>query len=909
MVLRKLPGRSAVSMLLAALTTAMLLISCAADANSSSSDTKENGGGGSEATVTAVNVSASPATMTSATGTSTITATVTGDDSAKVSWSITSGSDYASLGSESTTASGGKASVTLTGKNSTTSEQSVTVKAFAGNKFGTVTVKVPAAASADTSKGITSVTLNRTTLSLLTEATAELTATVETTSADIAKTVTWTSSNESVATVSDGTVTAVAAGNATITAASTVDPTKKATCAVTVESANSSEVLWRADEYEAQTCTDNQTLGIMTVIVGSGSVSIDANSKSIDGYLFAKRLKFGGSGSTSKNSISFTTTGSATITVYYMSGKSGESRKLVLADSTGAEVTSGTNNGTAIASFSTTSAVAAGTYYIYSAGNGINVYAVKIAYESAQNIVYPSAVSLSESTLSLDVSDDSTTKTATLTATIENASEVTSGKNTIEWTSSNTSVATVSNGVVIAKKAGTATITASCTYGGASATCAVTVTGTSSVDLVVTPGAKVTTYGWADLANDGAGMSYPDTDNIIYIGDDGYKVGSGSLTSYTSSLTKRMVFTNAIASGSVSSSSVNTTAAIIVVSGTVDLGDGVISDSDHSYYDSFDSVSHARNHGDITYEIGSNKAIIGVNSAKIAYGGLYAKATSSKPAKNIIIQNVIFWDAHGSTEYETTYDSSSKASIDNLVFEATFNNNYEATYLPHNIWIDHCVFTDGTCEDLTRNYNHDGSLDVKAAQYMTISYCEFTNHDKVTLLAPNENYTKAEDRQITFHHNYYHGAIQRMPRSRGCQVHIYNNYYNNIGTSGNGGYTLGPGINSQFIVENNNFGTWYTSSCLVKYFDGSASGADTLSKFYQSGNNVTISNSNVSYDSAENLKDFDTNHNSSTKPWIINYDYSSALETASGLSTSIPNAAGTDKSGYTATVSVNGVVY
>lgn len=806
MVLRKLPGCGAVSMLLAALTTAMLLISCAADANSSSSDTNGNGGSGT------------------------------------------------------------------------------------------------------TTSGVTSVTLDRTTLSLLTEATAELTATVTTTSSDIAKTVTWTSSDKSVATVSGGIVTAVAAGNATITATSTVDTTKKATCAVTVESANSSEVLWRADEYEAKTCTDNQTLGIMTVIVGSGSVSIDANSKSIDGYLFTKRLKFGGSGSTSKNSIKFTTTDSATITVYYMSGSSGNSRTLNLSDGT-TVVASGTNDGNAIASFSTTSAVEAGTYYIYSQNSGINVYAVKIAYENAQSTVFPSAITLSKSTLSLDVSDGSTTKTATLTATIANASEVTRGKDTIEWTSSDTSVATVKDGLVTAIKAGTATITASCTYGGKSATCTVTVTGTSSVDLVVTSGAKVTTYGWADLANNGAGMSYPDTDNIIYIGDDGYKVGSGSLTSYSSSLTKRMVFTNAIASGSVSSSSVNTTAAIIVVSGTVDLGDGVISDSDHSYYDKFDSEEHARLHGDITYEIGSNKAIIGVNSAKIAFGGLYAKATSSKPAENIIIQNVIFWDAHGSTEYDTTYNSSSKASIDNLVFEATFNNNYEATYLPHNIWIDHCVFTDGTCEDLTRNYNHDGSLDVKAAQYMTISYCEFTNHDKVTLLAPNENYTKAEDRQITFHHNYYHGAIQRMPRSRGCQVHIYNNYYNNIGTSGNGGYTLGPGINSQFIVENNNFGTWYTSSCLVKYFDGSASGADTLSKFYQSGNNVTISNSNVSYDSAEKLEDFDTNHNSSTKPWTINYDYSSALETASGLSTSIPNATGTDKSGYTATVSVNGVVY
>ena len=99
--------------------------------------------------------------------------------------------------------------------------------------------------------------------------------------------------------------------------------------------------------------------------------------------------------------------------------------------------------------------------------------------------------------------------------------------------------------------------------------------------------------------------------------------------------------------------------------------DSVISDSDHSYFDSFDSSTNARSHGDISYEIGSNKAIIGVNSAKLAFGGLAAKANASKPAENIIIQNIIFWDAHGSTEKDTTSsgNSDSKASADNLVFE------------------------------------------------------------------------------------------------------------------------------------------------------------------------------------------------------------------------------------------------
>ncbi|WP_407426820.1 hypothetical protein [Treponema sp.] len=434
----------------------------------------------------------------------------------------------------------------------------------------------------------------------------------------------------------------------------------------------------------------------------------------------------------------------------------------------------------------------------------------------------------------------------------------------------------------------------------------------SSADLIVTPGASVTTNGWADRANSGSGMSYPNTTNIIYIGDDGYKVGSGSLTSY-GTYTKRQVFTNAIASGSVSSSSLANTAAIVVVSGSVDLGDGVITDDDKSYYDEFNESTHKRSHGDITFEIGSNKAIIGVNGAKLMFGGLLIKASSGnsgKAGENVIIQNVEFWDAHGSTEYDTTADgySSSKASIDALVLEASGDSNGSYSYIPKNVWIDHCKFSDGTCEDLTRNYNHDGSLDIKGGKYVTVSYCEFTNHDKVTLLAPGETYTPADERQITFHHNYYHSATQRMPRSRGCQVHIYNNYYNGIYQ-----YSIGPGINSQYIVENCYFGTHTSSSSIVKYYDCSTSTtASTFSKIYASGNYPVLSDSNTAIDSSvEKTGATSSNawtiHSTSTKPWTIEYSYT--LDSTSSLTSSIPSAAGVDKQGYTETVDVNGTVY
>lgn len=75
------------------------------------------------------------------------------------------------------------------------------------------------------------------------------------------------------------------------------------------------------------------------------------------------------------------------------------------------------------------------------------------------------SVTLNQSSLTLVVGESST-----LSATVSPAD---APDKTVSWTSSNTSVASVSNGVVKAVSEGSATVTASC--GGKSATCVVTV--------------------------------------------------------------------------------------------------------------------------------------------------------------------------------------------------------------------------------------------------------------------------------------------------------------------------------------------------------------------------------------------------------------------------------------------------
>ena len=108
-------------------------------------------------------------------------------------------------------------------------ETTITVTTKDGCKTATciVTVTVP----------VTGVKLNKETLELFTDGSETLTATVEPGNATN-KNVTWSSSDETIATVdNNGTVTAVGAGEATITV-TTEDGSKTATCQVTVLHSN-----------------------------------------------------------------------------------------------------------------------------------------------------------------------------------------------------------------------------------------------------------------------------------------------------------------------------------------------------------------------------------------------------------------------------------------------------------------------------------------------------------------------------------------------------------------------------------------------------------------------------------------------------------------------------------------------
>jgi len=448
----------------------------------------------------------------------------------------------------------------------------------------------------------------------------------------------------------------------------------------------------------------------------------------------------------------------------------------------------------------------------------------------------------------------------------------TAGNKNVTWSSGDPQKVEVNqSGEIKALSGGTAVITAAAQDGsGVSGTVNVTVT-VEEPGSYMTPqeiftslkGQKITTNGWADQANSGAGLSYANPASLILIDDASYPVAKDKYLAFiNANLTNANINNN---TGVITSGNVINDQKFIIISGDIDLSNGRINDGDKSFYDRFNTSSpYGRVNDDIVLNIGSNTTIIGINNARIMFGGIRINNRS-----NVIIRNVTFYDAHGSTEKNTASsgNADSKASIDALVVQGTSNG----------VWIDHCGFTDGTCRDLSRNYNHDGAFDIPQGKNITVSWCEFTNHDKVMLVAGSDSDANAVavDRQITLHHNYFHGTTQRMPRTRGTQMHIYNNYYDNIGNADNSGSYMGPGWGAEFIVENNYFGTKPSGGKTVEWFDTNAA---YPVKFYYNGNN--IANDNVSW----------WVRASDPKPWTPAYQYT--LVNYSELPTLIPAQAG-----------------
>ncbi len=158
---------------------------------------------------------------------------------------------------------------------------------------------------------VTEVRLNQSSATVKIGETVNLTATVAVTGS-AAQTVTWNSSDDKIATVSDGKVTAKAAGTATITATSTADSSKKDSCTITVSAP--AEAKLSADKLELY-LGQSSTLELIQIPDSTASVtwkSSNANIVAVNG-----NGAVSGSGASRKSScsISAKSAGTANITV------------------------------------------------------------------------------------------------------------------------------------------------------------------------------------------------------------------------------------------------------------------------------------------------------------------------------------------------------------------------------------------------------------------------------------------------------------------------------------------------------------------------------------------------------------------------------------------------------------------
>ncbi|MEU9325784.1 pectate lyase [Streptomyces canus] len=216
--------------------------------------------------------------------------------------------------------------------------------------------------------------------------------------------------------------------------------------------------------------------------------------------------------------------------------------------------------------------------------------------------------------------------------------------------------------------------------------------------------------------------------------------------------------------------------------------------------------------------VGSNTTIVGLKGAVLKGGSLQVRN-----ATNVIIRNLDLRDAYdcfpvwqpntgGLGDWKTAYD------------------NIWLTGSTH-VWVDHVTLSDKGHPDadeptyFARNYlRHDGLLDItNGSDLVTVSWSRFGDHDKAILIGNSDSATGDRGRlRVTLHHNQFESVVQRAPRVRFGQVHLYNNRY--IAKNDDYRYSLGISTESAVHAENNAFHTpgHIEAADLVKSWNGSA---------------------------------------------------------------------------------------
>jgi pectate lyase len=245
----------------------------------------------------------------------------------------------------------------------------------------------------------------------------------------------------------------------------------------------------------------------------------------------------------------------------------------------------------------------------------------------------------------------------------------------------------------------------------------------------------------------------------------------------------------------------------------------------------------------VRINVGSNTTIVGVGDARIRGANLTVDRVD-----NVIIRNITFQDAFDCFPQWDPTDGST----------GNWNSQYDNISLltATHIWVNHCAFNDGDNPDSNQPIYfgrpfqvHDGELDItRGSDLVTVSWNNFSDHDKVMLIGSTDNPgtpgSPTSDRgklRVTVHHNLFANVIQRTPRVRFGQVHVYNNYYD-IPNAESYIYSWGVGVESQIYAQNNYFRTdGVTPDRFIRRFNGTAIHASgTFVNGHSSHNRVDV---------------------------------------------------------------------
>ena len=402
---------------------------------------------------------------------------------------------------------------------------------------------------------VTGVSLNKTSMSMTVGDTQTLTATITPTNATD-KSVSWSSSNTSVATVSSsGVVTAKSQGTATIIV-STADGGRTATCSVSVSAktvsvtgislnktslsmeigesqtliatvspsnATDKSVSWSSSNTSVATVSSSgvvtaKSQGTATIIVSTVdggktatcSVSVSAKTVSVTGV------------SLNKTSLSMTVGDTQTLTATIT--PTNATNKSVSWSSSNTSVATVSSSGVVTAKATGTATI------IVSTVDGGKTATCTVAVSA--KTVSVTGVSLNKTSLSMEAGD---TQTLIATVSPSNATD-----KSVSWSTNNASVATVSSsGVVTAKSSGSAVITATSNNSGKTASCSILVdpfyNGYEFVDLGLPSGVKWATcnVGATTLEEHGSLFAWGEVSPKASYSWENYKWGGvESLTKY-----------------------------------------------------------------------------------------------------------------------------------------------------------------------------------------------------------------------------------------------------------------------------------------------------------------------------------------------------------------------------------------